>query len=324
MSRWGEVLEELTAEAYKALGADADCFLAELSWRAPGRRITALRAERLWNAYWISLSGKRPDLFYHDFCTDIEDTDVLAYLYVRKHYGEFVPPLRLRPKEKEAADNMRERLAAWTGWEDLLHPPQTRLVRADCPILWQERLVGAGMRGGCVYCWTPGLRHTILLYEDFLNECRKNGWAFSLIGTLLHEEIHSAHLKAAGLPALHDGKWAAYELEELCTTLEGKIVELMAFDGWEPTRADITWWNDRDKEDGARLNKLSRLWPKIGTPELVKAISTLAISAVKSGSDEEVFSLLDSLSPRPHKTDYWRALLYGGKNSRVKTTVYLP
>ena len=304
------LLDELEHEAQRQLGCEASRFLAELAWPVPNRRVSPLRAEDLWVDYWDKLAAHRPDLFAWGLRRDIAVAEALAYLYVRKQYPDWLPPLRLKDEERQLLRATRARIAAWTGLPALGRPAPRRLVRTGCPILEQERITKGGRRNGATFAWAPSLRRVVLIYEDYLVEKRQEGCPHLLVGTVLHEESHSARLLAAGQPSWTEDSEITYWLDELAAMQIGFLAQLMAKIGRVPTRQELERWNEL-QWPGTRINRLCRLWPKAAVPDLVGALTDLTVSALQLQGERRVFALLDARSRRRHTPDHWRSLLYG-------------
>lgn len=303
------LLDELAAEASRALGEEgARSLLDELGWPKREGRVTQRRVLTLWNRYWMTLSNERPDLFHGDHVPSIIDTQALSYLYVREQYPDWVPPLRLSAGEKRALERARLVLHGWTELPALARPARFRLVRQGCPILQVEADREAGHRVAMTFAWAPSVRRVVLVYEDFLDWCRQREMLFVFVGVLLHEELHSAHVLAAGIPQYDDVRQFAFALDELVVTLIGEIAELCV-DGNAPTRDDMLRWISHSHRRRS-LEALLQLLP--GEPrELVHAASELAVAGLRAADDHEVIGLLNARSTRRHRADYWRRLVLG-------------
>jgi len=303
------LVEELEVEALRALGPDAPAFLDDLRWPKREQRVTRRRAATLWNHFWMALSYDRPELFHRDYVPAIIDSQAVAYLFVREQYPDFVPPLRLSAREKRTLAEVRDLMHMWTGLPALARPARYRMVLKGCPLLQAEAdAEHAGQRVAMTFAWAPSVRRVVLVYQDFLDWCRDADMLFVLVGVLIHEELHSAHVLAAGRPEYNDDKQFALALDELAVKLIGEIAELCV-DGEVPTRADVLRWV-RHSHERRRLEALLELLPG-EPPELVHAASELAVAGLRAADEREVNTLLDARSPRRHRTDYWQRLVYG-------------
>ena len=141
-----------------------------------------------WNACWTELRDEHPELFHRDFRWSLTCSQALSYLYVREHYPEFVPPLKLTSSERAELGRLRAQFDKWTGLPALSRPASLRLVRSGCPLLDAEHALRPG-RNAMTFARSAGpVRRVVLFYESTLISCRQPGWEFLLISTLLHKE----------------------------------------------------------------------------------------------------------------------------------------
>lgn len=313
MSRRPDLVGELEREVRLRLGPQAAPALLEaFDWPREGQRITSARQTQLWNDLWITLSNEHPELFARDLRRAIVDTQALAYLYVRRHYPASVPPLKLLPAERKALAIARAAFRRWSGLEALSRPARFRLVRASCPILTTERATWGSRRAAMTFAWSPGVRRVVLVYEDFVSECRRDDRLWLLVGVLVHEELHSAHQLQAGCPLLYDEADRITPLvEELCAYVGSNVAELLLHDGRVPTRDELQEWNGLTHE-GESLNALLSLWPDLaGGDEIVAAAAKLAVAVLRAGGEQNVLDLLAARSPRQMNAAWWRGQLGG-------------
>lgn len=279
---------------------------AELEREACAPRLGRERALDLWNDCWTLLRDERPEVFDGDFRRALIDTQALAYLYVRRQYADYVPPLRLIASERGELEALRQRFRALTGLAALARPARLRLVRDGCPLLDAERRAFCPKRAAMTFAWSPGpVRRVVLVYESTVEELRlEHGWW--LLSIVLHEDLHSAVHLAAGCPAPYAAADAITPLvEELCISLLSNVAELLLVDGRLPTRRRLRAWNEISSQ-GARLNQLLDALP--GDAEAIApAAAALAVTAVAAGDADAVLALLATGSRRGVAS--WRRLL---------------
>lgn len=310
VGRYSDLIAELRRELLRHAPSLAEGL--PLDWPDPKRRLRRERALRFWNYYWIALLDERPDLFHSDVRSSLIDTQALAYLFVRAQYPAAVPPLRLEHAERQQLDELRTQFRRWSGLAALSAPPRYRLVRRDCPVLVGERRAFSPERAACTFAWSPGpVRRTVVVYEKWLETCRAEGEPWLMVPVLLHEEIHGAHQLAAGRPQPYaDDDRATPLIEELCTTLQSNVAELVVLHGRAPSRRQLMRWNDLSYR-GEQLNGLVRLWPDLRRgDEIVAAAAALAVSAIGAGDEGAVLELLAAPSSR-RGVAAWRRLLLG-------------
>lgn len=304
MDRYGALAAELEASLLPLL-ADSPS-RAELEREARALRLGRKRALDLWNECWTLLRDERPEAFDGDFRRALIDTQALAYLYVRRQFADYVPPLRLTASERGELEALRQRFRALTGLAALARPARLRLVREGCPLLDAERRAFCPKRAAMTFAWSPGpVRRVVLVYESTVEDLRADH-TWWLLAIVLHEELHSAVHLAAGSPAPYADDDAITPLvEELCVSLLSNVAELLLLDGRLPTRRRLRAWNEMSSQ-GALLNRLLDALPGDGEA-IAPAAAALAVAAVAAGDAEAVLALLASGSRRGVVS--WRRLL---------------
>lgn len=304
MNRYTALAAELRDSLAPLLGDSP--FRAELERAARARRLGRGRALDLWNDLWTLLRDERPDVFDGDFRGTLIDTQALAYLYVRRQYSAYVPPLRLTASERSELDELRQRFRTLTGLAALAGPARLRLVRDGCPILDAERRAFCPKRAAMTFAWSPGpVRRVVLVYESTVEELRADHdwWLLSIV---LHEELHSAvHLAAGCPPPYADDDAITPVVEELCISLLSNVAELLLLDGRLPTRRRLRAWNEMSSQ-GALLNQLLEALPGDGEA-VAAAAAALAVAAVAAGDADAVIELLAARSRRGGAS--WRRIL---------------
>jgi hypothetical protein len=312
VGRYSDLIDELRIEWFRHARPLANGL--QLDWPEPERgSLRRARALRFWNEYWITLLDERSDLFHADVRASLIDTQALAYLFVRSQYPASVPPLRLKNEERQQLDALREQFTRWSRLAALSAPPRYRLVRKDCPVLVSERRAFSPERAACTFAWSPGpVRRMVLVYEDWLEKCRADAESWLMVPVLLHEEIHCAHQLAAGWPQPYAVDDRVTPLvEELCTTVQSNVAELVVLHAKPPSRRQLCRWNGLSYR-GEQLNALVRLWPDLRRgDEIVAAVAALAVSVLVAGSERAVLELLAARSSRRMGVAAWRHLLLG-------------
>jgi hypothetical protein len=263
-------------------------------------------AERLWRG----LAIERPEVFCGRVSRGMA-AEEFALRYSRRNEPSLVRAFRMTGEERRLLAAGRDLVGEWSSV-----PLPSRCLAWE----WaDESAFAATVRLGdpdataCAIRRTGGAACQIAVSDRAVRALRGRESSQEVAVTLvLHEQLHHAVAAAA---ASEDWSWLGFGVEEAAVSLVELAVDFALMGGDTPTRGLIESMV-RGPElchcNQKLILALLRALPGCELPELADCALRAAVACRRSGSDADAAAVLNEVSGRSHRPDWWRQRFRSG------------